>query len=169
VKLFKIKPSAGTCLCIISLFFFQLSAQSQTLHQEKMLDLRFIVGDWVGVSRKFKNDSIISEVPAYENIRFSVDTNIITIDLESETLKLHTVIYYDDKEQQYVYNVFYINGAGKYPANIKDGKLVVTPREGKRFIFHAPAPGEFQEYGEELIDGKWVKYFEDTFKRASDK
>jgi hypothetical protein len=34
----------------------------------------------------------------------------------------------------------------------------------KRFIFGLNVEGEFVEYGENLENGKWVKYFEDTFK-----
>lgn len=32
-----------------------------------------------------------------------------------------------------------------------------------RIVFQRLPDGRFQEYGENLIDGQWQKYFEDTF------
>lgn len=127
--------------------------------------LSFMTGHWVGISTTYKNDTIATQVPAYQKISYKVDKNIITIDLNSETLKLHTVIYYDEKEQTYFYNPYYKNGSAKYPAILKDGKLVVSPNNKKRFIFQLLENGTFREYGETLENGKWIKYFEDNFKK----
>lgn len=129
-----------------------------------MQQLHFMVGDWVGTSTTYKNGAIERQVPAFQKIQYVVDKSIITIDLHSETLQLHTVIYYDEQEQTYYYNPFYKKGAGKFVAAYVDGRLVVTRNETTRFIFHQPSKGTFQEYGEKLEDGKWVKYFEDNFK-----
>ncbi len=152
------------------LLFFVLTGANmsfaQSEAQEMMGKLNFMVGEWFGTSTSFKNDSILKQVPAQQSINYKLDSNLITIDLKSEALQLHTVIYFDEKEQKYYYNPFYINGAGKYDAEFKEGRLIVWPNKNTRFIFQLTSKGDFQEYGENLVDGKWIKYFEDNFKGA---
>lgn len=154
---------------IFCLFFVIISFQltnAQTQKQQQMAQLEFMVGNWVGVSKGFEDGKVVREEPAFEKIAYKVNQHIITIDLHSDSLQLHTVLYYDDKEDIFYYNPFYKNGAGKYKASIENGVLVVKPTSTKRFVFKPTEDGGFQEYGEEFIDGKWVKYFEDTFKRV---
>ncbi len=148
---------------VIALF---QNTYSQNDKQKQMSQLEFMVGNWVGVSKGFEDGKVIREEPAFEKIAYKVNQHIITIDLHSNSLQLHTVLYYDENEDVFYYNPFYKNGAGKYKAFIEDGVLVVKPTSKKRFIFKPTEDGGFQEYGEEFIDGKWVKYFEDTFKRV---
>ena len=145
---------------------FTNSLISQNSVKNKMEQLKFMVGDWVGISNSYKKDSIVSKVPAYQKKSYKLNKNIITIDLLSETLQLHTVIYYDDKADQYFYNSYYKGGTGKYTGEFKDNKFIVSPNKVKRFIFHSPSKGVFQEYGEKYENGKWVKYFEDNFKKT---
>lgn len=140
---------------------------SQTLRQEKMSNLKFLVGEWIGTSMSYKDGKVTNKVSAFEKIEYGLDGNILTIDLNSETLQLHTVIYYDEKDAVYYYNPFYKTGAAKYKAEFKDNKLIVNPSETKRFVFTLNEEGNFTEYGETLIEGKWVKYFEDIFKNTN--
>ncbi|MEM6298353.1 MAG: hypothetical protein AAF740_06665 [Bacteroidota bacterium] len=154
-------------LHLVLIFAIQSVVFSQISRKEAMQDLGFLVGEWVGTSRTFEGDSVLTKVPAFEKISYKVDQHILTIDLHSETLQLHTVIYFDEKDQTYYYNPFYKGGAGKYPAQLKDGKLIVSPSDEKRFIFQRTKDGKFKEYGEKLENGKWIKYFEDIFIEAS--
>ncbi len=158
----KLKTYYGLVLFLI----IANSVCAQTSQQEHMQKLSFMIGDWVGTSVSYENDTISKQVRASEKIRYRLDKNIITIDLESEALKLHTVIYYDEKEATYYYNTYYKNGAGKYVGEYKDGKFIVWPTKNKRFIFNLTDQGNFQEYGEKFENGKWTKYFEDNFKKA---
>lgn len=153
-------------LCFSLLLTISQHVLSQNSKQEQMVKLKFMVGNWVGVSKGFEDGKLVREEPAFEKIAYKVDRHIITIDLYSESLQLHTVLYYDKTEEVFYYNPFYKNGAGKYKAYLEDGILVVKPSSTKRFIFRPTESGGFQEYGEELKDGKWVKYFEDTFTRV---
>lgn len=148
------------------LFFFIFIVQSfsaQTNQQKKMEKLSFMIGNWKGVSTTFKNDTIATKVPAFQIIKYSLDKSIITIDLNSETLQLHTVIYFDTEKNSYTYNSYYKGGAGKYTGEFKDGKFIVSPNTKKRFVFNKAPNGGFQEYGETLKNGKWTRYFEDNF------
>ncbi|MEM0995091.1 MAG: hypothetical protein AAGI49_18820 [Bacteroidota bacterium] len=155
-----------SCCSLLLFFLFNtmLMGQQQDLNQQKMAQLQFMIGDWVGVSTTYKDGVIDQQVPAFQKIQYAVDQRIITIDLHSETLQLHTVIYYDEVAQQYCYHPFYKNGTNKYTAAYIDGKLVVTKDATTRFIFGRTAENGFREYGERLVDGVWIRYFEDNFK-----
>lgn len=148
----------------VSFFLFTLTTSfAQTITQEKMQKLSFMVGEWIGTSTGYDNDTISNQIPAFEKVSYKLDRNIITIDLHSEKLQLHTIIYYDEKDETYYYNPYYKNGAAKYTAELKEGKFIVWPNKNKRFIFNLTPEGNFQEYGEKFENGKWVKYFEDNF------
>jgi len=147
-------------------FIFSLStAIAQSLQQQQMQKLNHFVGDWVGISKSIENEKVTREIPAYEKISYKVDEHILSIDLYSESLKLHTVIYYDEEAETYYYNPFYKTGTAKYPVKLVNGKLIVTPSETKRFIFEITDEGKFREYGETFTNGKWTMYFEDIFQR----
>jgi len=136
----------------------------QSVKQEKMAQLSFMVGEWIGTSKTYENGKMTNEVSAYEKISYDLDSNILVIELNSESLQLHTIIYYDEKEGSYFYFPFSKKGVRKIPARFEDEHLNVESSESRRYIFGKSSNGNFQEYGEQLIDGKWVKYFQDDFK-----
>lgn len=151
--------------CVILIFLFH-SVVGQSLKQEKMEQLSYMIGEWVGTSKLYENGLVSQEGPAFEKIAYNLDKNILVIDLNSAFLQLHTIIYYDEKDQKYYYYPFSKNGVNRYPAEFKNGQLIVWPNEKKRFIFSRTSDGGFMEYGEKLVDGEWIKYFEDTFKNT---
>ncbi len=151
---------------LLTFLFLSTFAFSQNTKQEKMQQLRYMTGDWIGTSKVYENGVVTNEVPAFEKISYDLDKTILVIQLKSESLQLHTIIYYDEKDQTFYYNPFSKNGARKLPAEFKDGQFVVHASDKKRFIF-APMPnGGFKEYGEKLVDGKWMIYFEDVFENV---
>ncbi|MEO0404739.1 MAG: hypothetical protein AAF193_07705 [Bacteroidota bacterium] len=131
--------------------------------REKMLELEFLVGDWIGTSTTIENGDSLTQVSAFEKIRYDLDSTILVIDLNGALLQLHTIIYYSETDQTYYYQPFSKNGTAIYPATFKDGSLIVQPSEEKRFVFTLTHDGKFMEYGEKLVNGVWVKYFEDIF------
>lgn len=148
------------------LFFLALNATlGQSVQQEKMKQLNYMIGDWLGTSTLYKNDTIDKQVPAFEKIAYKLDQNIITIDLQSESLQLHTIIYYDETAETYYYNPYSSKGARKLTAKFEDGKFIVKASENSRFIFTLTPEGDFHEYGERFENGKWSKFFEDILKR----
>ncbi len=148
------------------LLFVLTTCYSLAQDADKMKDLAPFVGHWIGNSTGFKEAKITRSEPAFEKITMDLDGNILEIDLYSESLRLHTIIYYDVKEDIYKYNPFYKTGSASYPAKIENGKLVVTPSSEKRFIFEIMPDGRFREYGEQRRNGVWEKYFEDIFIRV---
>ncbi len=135
----------------------------QSLKQEKMQQLDYLVGEWIGTSSLFENGVRVDEIPAFESICYDLNGSILVIRLNSVRLNLHTVIYYDEEAGVFQYNAFSENGGRTHPARFMDGRLIVEPNETKRFVFEPHGENGFREYGEELINGKWVKYFEDIF------
>ena len=154
----------------IYIFLFTLSvfsisdSKAQSSKKQELKKLDYMIGEWVGVSKSFKNDSV-NEVPAYESIQYMLDSNIIEINLKSETLVLHTIITYSEQDSTFYYHPFSKSGSGKYKALFDGERLIVTPHKTVRYIFTATPDGHFQEYGERLTDGTWIRYFEDTFKK----
>ena len=150
------------CLSFLLLLLTH-SVFGQIEKKEKMELLSFMVGEWVGTSKIFEDGEVTQEGSAYEKISYDLDKNILVIELNTEMLQLHTIIYYDEKDSTYYYYPFSKRGVNRSPAEYKDGQLIVRSSETRRYIFHRTSDGNFQEYGEQFIDGKWTKYFEDTF------
>jgi len=128
-----------------------------------MEQLSFLVGEWVGTTKVFENGVVTRQGSAYENISYDLDKSILVIELNTEFLQLRTIVYYNEEDQKYYYHRFSKAGAARYPAEFKDGQLIVWRDENTRFFFGKSPNGGFQEYGEQLINGKWTKTFEDTF------
>ncbi len=160
-------------LIIMRLFlvvFFTLLSQSslsQSISKQKINALSFMIGEWVGTSKLIQNDSVVKEVTALQTIRFDLNKSVIIIDLKSETLNLHTIISYNEKDKTYYYSPYSENGSRKLSAQLVKNQFIVNSNNSKRFIFNLIHKNKFQEYGEKLIDGKWVKYFEDNFINVS--
>ncbi len=150
-------------LSFIVLFLMYISVFSQNPKQEEMEQLNFMVGEWVGTSTIYENGVVSKECAASENISYALDTHILVIDLNTEFLQLHTIIVYDVEDQHYYYHRFSKNGEAVYPGEFKDGQLIVWRDEKTRFFFCETPEGGFKEYGEQLIEGKWIKIFEDSF------
>jgi len=159
-------PKTAKILYFLALILLSSSVAGQNLKREKMEQLNFMIGEWVGTSRGYENGVVTREGPAYENIKYDLDRSILVIELNTESLQLHTIIYYDENDEIYYYYPFSKNGVSRSPAEFKDRQLIVWRNEKTRYIFRQTSEGGFQEYGERLIDGKWIKYFEDTFKNT---
>lgn len=150
----------------IVLLFLCHSAFAQNLKQQKMEQLSFLVGEWIGTTKVYENGVVTRQGSAYENISYDLDKNILVIELNTEFLQLRTIVYYNEEDQKYYYHRFSKDGAARYPAEFKDGQLIVWRDEKTRFFFGKSPDGGFQEYGEQLINGDWIRTFEDTFKNT---
>ena len=148
-------------LSIVILSSFTLFGQS--IKEEKMANLEYMIGEWVGTSTLYEDGEIKSQEPAFENIKYDLNKSIIVIELNSETLNLHTIIHYSERDSTYYYYAFSENGGGRLPAEFVDGHFVVNASKTKRYIFEKYGENGFREYGEKLVDGVWIKYFEDIF------
>jgi len=157
---------AFIALSMSILLFLSGPAFAQSQKHEKMEQLSFLVGEWVGTTKVFDKGVVSREGAAYEKISYDLGRSILVIELNTEFLQLRTIITYDEKDQTYYYHRFSKGGAAVYPATYQDGQLIVRKDEQTRFFFGSTPTGGFREYGEKLIEGKWVMYFEDTFKNT---
>lgn len=155
-KVFRINFLLGFIL-LSNVVYSQVSAKE---HMEK---LNFMVGEWIGTTTVFEDGKVTKQGSAFQRISYDLSKHIIVVELNSEFLQLHTIINYDEKDQTYYYHPFSKRGSGKYPAELKDGQLIVSPNETTHYIFGKTGENSFREYGEKLKDGKWVKTFEDNF------
>ena len=149
--------------CLITFLFLCNVVLGQTSKQEKMGDLKFMVGEWVGTSTVYKNGEVTKQVPAFQNIAYDLNKSILVIELNSKLLQLHTIIYYDEKDKTYYYYPFSEKGVAKLPAEYDNGQLIVRANENTRYVFGKTGMNSFREYGEKRTNGKWVKFFEDNF------
>lgn len=128
-----------------------------------MEQLNYLVGEWVGTSKIYEKGVVTKQCSAYEKISYDLDKSILVIELNTEFLQLRTIINYNEEDEKYYYHRFSKDGAAVYPAEFKDGQLIVWRDDKTRFFFIGTPEGGFQEYGEKLIDGDWSKIFEDNF------
>lgn len=161
MRFIELRKDIASLLLILFTLSFQFTF-AQNGKKLKMHELNFMIGDWVGTSTTYEKGDIKNQVPAYQKISYDLDSTIIVIELHSELLQLHTIIYFDENNNSYSYNPFSKSGVRRLPAELIDGKLIVNASESKRFIFMRTESG-FLEYGENLVDGVWQKYFEDNF------
>ncbi len=150
--------------CFLVGIFLSTTINAQNQEREKMEQLSFLVGEWIGTSKIYSNGIISKEGAAYEKIYFDLDRSVLVIELNSEFLQLRTIVTYDQIDQKYYYHRFSKEGFARYPAIFKDGKFIVLRDKNTRFFFTKTSDGNFQEYGEKLIDGEWTRSFEDTFR-----
>lgn len=152
--------------CLLIGVFLLTSMTAQNSEKDKMEQLSFLVGEWIGTSKIYQNGTLIKEGAAYEKISFDLNKSILVIELNTEFLQLRTIVTYDQTDQNYYYHRFSKEGFARYPAEYKDGKLIVLKDKKTRFFFTQTPDGNFQEYGEKLIDGEWTRSFEDTFQNV---
>ena len=151
-------------LTIFILCFF-LSIHAQTAEQKAMKKLSFMIGDWKGTGTSYPK----AENKPYETkatVRYDLDGELIVLRHRSmrdskNILALHTLIYYNKEDGFYYYNAYRRSGARPFQCKVNEGKLICEINGNYRLTFQRTDKGEFNEFGERLIDGKWVKNFED--------
>ncbi len=154
----KLKHSLILCLLITA-----LSIQAQT-EKEALGKLSFMIGNWEGNSTAFLEKSNKS-VDVTENVSYKMNGSLVVLDVKSPWIELHTIISYSVKDQCYYYHPFSKKGLrDKYKGNFEDNVFRVYFSKERRLTFTLTKEDYFHEFGENLKDGKWEKYFEDILK-----
>ena len=151
---------------LITLLIICQSVFAQNVKKEKMEQLNFLIGEWIGTTTIYEDGIVTREGSAYEKISYDLNKSVMVIELNTDFLQLRTIILFDENDQKYYYHRFSKEGAAVYPAEFQDGQLIVWKDDTTRFFFRRMPDNGFQEYGEKLIDGKWTKIFEDNFKNT---
>ncbi|MFD0797655.1 RidA family protein [Maribacter chungangensis] len=159
------KQLKTSTLGIVFLLFFNLLL-AQEEEKKELAKLSFLMGNWSGISSTFKANDTTS-VKVRESVNYIMNGNIITLDVVSANIELHTLITYSKKDTCYYYQPYSKTGGGKYKGKLEDGRFIVYFNPENRLIFEKTDNGEFHEYGESFKDGKWKKYFEDILLPAA--
>jgi len=137
--------------------------------QTAISKLEFLVGNWGGPGISYGADGTETRYHDTEFVRFDLDRHLLLINARGEnsdgetTYSLHTVIHYDAEVKSYVYTPY----SGKRPPRSFDCTLNDTPQficltqdQSYRLTFQRLPDGRWNEFGERLNGGAWVKNFE---------
>ncbi|RCS26770.1 RidA family protein [Polaribacter sp. WD7] len=158
----KIKTILSTALLLLISNY----VLAQETEKKELAKLSFLMGNWSGISSSFTVKDT-TQVKVRESVNYIMDGNILTLDVVSANIQIHTLITYSIKDKCYYYQPYTKTGGGKYKGKLQDNKFIVYFNEKNRLIFEKTVNGEFHEYGESLVNEKWKKYFEDILLPAS--
>ncbi|MFY0630276.1 MAG: hypothetical protein JXR05_07830 [Flavobacteriaceae bacterium] len=144
---------------------------AQTSEQKAMKKLSFMVGDWKGSGTSYPKETS-KPYDVMSTVHYDLDGELIVLRHRSKrggktVLALHTLIYYNKEDGYYYYNAFRKNGARPFKCKVNDGKLICEINGNYRLTFQRTQKGKFNEFGQRLVNGKWVKNFEDILHPAT--
>jgi len=154
------------------LFFFIGITSAQTKEQKAMAKLSFMIGDWKGSGTSFPTEQN-APYDVLTKVRYDLDGALLVLKHRSmrgnkPVLSLHTVIYYNKEDQHYYYNAYRDTGARPFKCTVEATQLVCEINGNYRLTFQRTADGKFNELGEHLKSGVWVKNFEDLLVPTSE-
>lgn len=137
--------------------------------------LDFLVGNWAGLGISYSADGTQTSYHDTEHVRFDLDKNLLLINARGEKpdgemiYSLHTVIFYNSQSQKYIYTPF--TGKNKvitFECTLNDlpQLICLTQNQDYRLTFQRLDDGGWNEYGEVLKDGEWVKNAETILSAA---
>lgn len=138
----------------------------QTQEQKAISALEFLTGNWSGPGQSIDNEGNVSEYHDTEFVRFDLDRNILLINARGErdgqtVYQLHTVIYFDSKKQHYFYTPYRGVEPRSFACNLVDRQFICFNDDRDfRLTFQRLEDGRWNEFGERLVEGAWVKTFE---------
>ncbi|AXT20708.1 hypothetical protein D7030_11960 [Flavobacteriaceae bacterium AU392] len=156
-----------TCLFLSSSISFAQSAE-----QKAMKKLSFMIGDWKGSGTSYPKEKN-TPYNVMSTVQYDLDGELIVLRHRSirnnkTILALHTLIYYNKEDGFYYYNAYRRSGARPFKCKLNDEKLICEINGNYRLTFQQTKKGEFNEFGQRLTDGKWIKNFEDILQPASE-
>lgn len=157
---------------IAFLFIINQTLSGQSIEKEAMSKLSFMIGNWKGSGTSFPEKEG-SKYDVLSKVTYDLDGELLVLRHRSfreatAVLSLHTVIYYNKEDQYYYYNAYTKRGSRPFKGKITNDKLVLYLGENYRLIFQKTEEGKFNEYGEKLVDNKWIKNFEDILSPTSE-
>ncbi len=160
-------------IILIGLFSFQtLGMNAQTEEQKAMAKLSFLIGDWKGEGTSYPKEEN-EPYQVLSKVRYDLDGELLVLRHRSTRnnstiLALHTIMYYNKEDGFYYYNAYRRSGARPFQYQLKDDQFICEINGNYRLTFQKTENGEFNEFGQRLIDGKWVKNFEDILQPTSE-
>lgn len=167
------KTNYNIKLLVTMFLFFTVSISfAQSTEQKDMKKLSFLIGDWKGKGSAYpKNKSKPYDV--LSKVRYDLDGEILVLKHRSfrgdtSVLSLHTIMYYNKKDTHYYYNSYTKSGTRPFRCQLSSKQFICKRGEDYKLVFQLTENGAFNEYGERLINGKWIKSFEDILLPTSE-
>ena len=159
-------------IIFISFFFYTHQILSQSVEQKAMAKLSFLIGDWKGTGTGYPKENN-EPYNVLSKVSYDLNGELLVLRHRSKRdgktlLALHTIMYYNKENGFYYYNAYRRSGARPFKCQLNDGKFVCEINGDYRLTFQRTENGEFNEFGERLVDGKWIKNFEDILQPTSE-
>lgn len=157
----------------LSLLFLPImSLSAQTEEQKAMAKLSFLIGDWKGEGTSYPKEEN-EPYQVLSKVRYDLDGELLVLRHrstrnDSTILALHTIMYYNKEDGYYYYNAYRRSGARPFQCQLKDKQFICEINGNYRLTFQKTENGEFNEFGQRLVDGKWTKNFEDILQPTSE-
>lgn len=160
---------------IFILFSFILSfcslSLAQSPEQQALKELSFLIGDWKGTGQSYLKEGS-KPYDVLSNVSYDLDGELLVLKHrsfrgETPVLSLRTLIYFNQKDQHYYYNAYTKSGTRPFKCQLHSQQFICKRGNDYRLIFQLTDEGEFNEYGEKLVDGQWQKNFEDILKPSN--
>ncbi len=170
VKFMTLKHIIFTAITII-FFVNSTLVSAQSAEQKAMKKLSFLIGDWKGSGTSFPKEEN-KPYDVISTVEYDLDGELLVLRHRSTrgdktVLALHTLIYFNKEDGHYYYNAYRRNGARPFKCKLNDGQFICEINGNYRLTFQKTKEGNFNEFGQRLIDGKWVKNFEDILQSSS--
>ena len=145
---------------------------SQTEEQKAMAKLSFLIGDWKGTGTSYPLDNN-EPYNVLSSVRYDLNGELLVLRHRSKRdgdtlLALHTIMYYNKKDGFYYYNAYRGSGARPFKCQLNNNEFICEINGDYRLTFKRTENGEFNEFGQRLVDGEWVKNFEDILQPTSE-
>lgn len=137
-----------------------------------MAKLSFMIGDWKGEGSSYPKAGN-EPYQVLSKVRYDLDGELLVLRHrstrnDSTLLALHTIMYYNKEDGYYYYNAYRRSGARPFQCQLKDDQFICEINGNYRLTFQRTENGEFNEFGERLVEGEWVKNFEDILQPTSE-
>ena len=163
---------------LLILLLFLPASYSQTIalseQQIAMEKLSFLIGKWEGRGISYDDKGNTSSYFDTEKVWFDVQNSLLIIQAngfkdDQPFYGIHTVIYYDINKQHYWYNPYTATGARAFECHLDEQvfKCYIADKTF-RLTFQLTEKGQWNEFGERLVNGSWQKTFETVLGRAND-
>jgi len=157
---------------LITFYVSSPAVFAQSEEQKAMKKLSFLIGDWKGSGTSYPKEEN-KPYDVISTVRYDLDGELLVLRHRSKrenktVLALHTLIYFNKEDEFYYYNAFRKSGARPFKCKLNDGKFICEINGNYRLTFQRTDNGMFNEFGQRLTDGKWVKSFEDILQPSSE-
>lgn len=147
--------------------------ETDSIVQEEVLKLNFLIGEWKGTGWIIGQDMIKRAFDQTENVQFKLDSTALLIEgkgvsngkIVQEAL---AIITYQGESNQYDFQSFLPSGQkGTYKSELTDGVLYWYPTNFIRYIIRVSEQGQWYEVGEINKVGNWYQFFEMTLDKVN--